>query len=269
MKKYIRALSIAGFDGSGGAGIQADIKMFSALGCYGMTVLTALPIQNTQGIKKCYSLPISSIAEQISAIIEDIGVDVIKIGMLERTEVIEVVATSLRAYGSLKIVCDPVMVSKNGERLITKEAITALKELIFPISNIITPNIFEAGELLGKNILSYDDMYKAAFDLLNVANSVLLKGGHIMQETPFSKDLLVLNQEEFLWLEEERIVTNNTHGTGCSLSAAIAAFLAHNSDIKLAVQQAKNIITKAIYHGSKYEIGKGHGPIHHFFNFWN
>ncbi|AIL64540.1 Hydroxymethylpyrimidine/phosphomethylpyrimidine kinase [Rickettsiales bacterium Ac37b] len=267
MKKYIRALSIAGFDGSGGAGIQADLKTFSALGCYGMTVLTALPIQNTQGVQKCYSLPLSSIAEQITAIIEDIGVDVIKIGMLERTEIIEVIASSLRAYSPIKIICDPVMVSKNGERLIAKEAIIALKELIFPISNIITPNIFEAEEILNIKISSYDDMYKAAFDLLKLTNSVLLKGGHILQDA-LAKDILVLSKSESMWLEEERITTKNTHGTGCSLSAAIAAFFAHNSDLKLSVQQAKKYITKAIYHGSKYEIGHGHGPVHHFFNFW-
>ncbi len=264
-KEYKRALSIAGFDGSGGAGIQADLKTFSALGCYGMTVLTALPVQNTQGVRSIYEIPLKCIEEQIQAIFEDIGVDAVKIGMLHRPEIVGLVVNSLKKYGALNIVVDPVMVAKSGDRLLREDAISALRELLVPIATILTPNIPEAEDLLNRRIESEAEMEKAAKDISKMgAQAVVLKGGHAGGQ--FSKDCLWFQGEAY-WFTEERIKTNNTHGTGCTFSAAIAAFLTQGQDIITATKNAKKYLTGALSSGAEYQMGYGNGPVNHFYNF--
>lgn len=265
-KEYKRALSIAGFDGSGGAGIQADLKTFSALGCYGMTVLTALPIQNTQGVQSIYELPIQCIQEQMESLFDDIGVDVVKIGMLHRTEIIEVVANFLKNHFSGKIVVDPVMVAKSGDRLLLPEAVTAIKELILPITTVLTPNIPEAEDLLQKKIILKSDMENAAKELSSMGpKAVVVKGGHKVGD--LSEDCLYY-QDEIHWYQSERIHTTNTHGTGCTFSAAIAAILTHGYSIPEAIEKAKEYLTKALKSGADYKIGFGNGPVNHFYDVW-
>lgn len=266
-KRYKRALSIAGFDGSGGAGIQADLKTFSALGCYGMTVLTALPVQNTRGVKSIYELPVRCIEEQIHSIFEDIGVDVVKLGMLHRCEIIEAVARGLKDYLPLTIVVDPVMVAKSGDRLLVEDAISAFKELILPITTVLTPNLPEAEDLLKKKIISEIDMENAAKELTFMGpDAVILKGGH--REGKLSEDCLWF--DGFIhWFKSERINTVNTHGTGCTFSAAIAAILAQGKSIPKAVEGAKQYLFAALKSGADYNIGYGNGPVNHFYNIWD
>lgn len=266
-KQYKRALSIAGFDGSGGAGIQADLKTFSALGCYGMTVLTALPVQNTRGVKSIYELSIECIEEQMHSIFEDIGVDVVKIGMLHRPEIIEVVARGLKGYLPLTIVVDPVMVAKSGQRLLIEEAIAVFKELILPMTTVLTPNILEAEDLLKTRIVEGLDMEKAAKELSAMGpRAVVVKGGHKAGE--WSEDCLWFD-DLITWLKSERVKTDNTHGTGCTFSAAIAAILAQGKSISEAVEGAKNYVFQALKSGASYQLGHGKGPVNHFYKIWN
>lgn len=265
-KEYKRALSIAGFDGSGGAGIQADLKTFSALGCYGMTVLTALPVQNTQGVISIYDVAVQCIKEQMEALFEDIGVDVVKIGMLHRPEIIEVVYSFLKSRLPLTIVVDPVMVAKSGDRLLLEEAVLAIKELILPITTVLTPNIPEAEDLLRKKIISKLDMEHAAKELSSMGpRAVVVKGGH--RNGDLSEDCLWYD-ESYYWYKSERINTNNTHGTGCTFSAAIASFLGHGYEIPEAVGKAKEYLTGALKSGADYKIGRGNGPVNHFYDVW-
>lgn len=265
-KEYKRALSIAGFDGGGGAGIQADLKTFSALGCYGMTVLTALPVQNTKGVRSIYEIPLECIKEQMDAILEDIGVDVVKIGMLHRAEIIEVVYNFFRNRLPLNIVVDPVMVAKSGDRLLLKEAVSALKKFILPITTVLTPNIPEAEDLLGKKIMSKIDMENAAKEISAMGpRAVVVKGGH--RQGNLSEDCLWYAGKLY-WYESERINTTNTHGTGCTFSAAIGAFLAHGYGIPEAVEKAKEYLTGALKSGADYKIGHGNGPVNHFYSIW-
>lgn len=266
-KRYKRALSIAGFDGSGGAGIQADLKTFSALGCYGMTVLTALPVQNTQGVKSIYEISLECIEEQIRAIFEDIGVDVVKVGMLHRPEIVEIVVKLLKEYGPLKIVVDPVMVAKSGDRLLKEEAVLALKGLLLPITTVLTPNIPEANDLLNKEIVTEIDMEIAGKEICEMGvEAVVVKGGHFGGE--FSKDCLCY-EGEVRWFKSERIATKNTHGTGCTFSAAIAAFLGQGVGIVEATKSAKNYLTGALRSGAEYRLGYGNGPVNHFYSIWS
>ncbi len=270
MKKYKRVLSIAGFDGSGGAGIQADLKTFSALGCYGMTVLTALPVQNTVGVQSVYLIETRCIAEQCDAIFDDIGVDGIKIGMLFNEEVINVVYDAIKKsqfVNKIPIVVDPVMYAKSGDALLKREAVHALKERLLSISTIVTPNLMEAEELAGIKINDEDDMLKAGRLILDLGTkSVLVKGGHLKGD--FCKDLLMLSHDVYFWYEEKKVKTKNLHGTGCTLSSAILAYCVNGLSITESVLEAKNYISKAIHNGSLYEIGQGHGPVHHFHKFW-
>lgn len=263
------ALTIAGFDSSGGAGIQADLKTFSALGCYGMSVLTALPVQNTTGVKAIYDIPTTCVAEQIAAIFEDSRVDAIKIGMLQRQDIIETVADALKKEHPRNVVVDPVMVAKSGHLLLDRDAIAAMKTLLFPLATLITPNLMEASELLGRPIECKEQMEQAAIDLLRMGpKAVLVKGGHLNGDC---EDCLCIDEEgiRFLWLTAKRTETPNTHGTGCTLSAAIASLLARGYALPEAVQQAKNYLTKAIIAGAHLKIGKGKGPVHHFHALWN
>jgi hydroxymethylpyrimidine/phosphomethylpyrimidine kinase len=259
-----KVLSIAGFDGSGGAGIQADLKTFSALGCYGTTALTALPIQNTMGVRSIYDVETICIEEQIKAILDDIPMDAVKIGMLYRKDIIESVATILGHYKSTNVVLDPVMVAKSGHRLLQPEAISSMKQRLFPLTAVLTPNLLEASELLQRDIKDKDQMEKAALDLIQMGpQAVVVKGGHLIGDCD---DCLCLKNSipEIHWLSTPRILTRNTHGTGCTFSAAIAAFLARGFSIMDSVVHAKDYLTDSIKGGALLKIGHGNGPVHHF-----
>lgn len=266
--KY-KALSIAGFDGSGGAGIQADLKVFSALGCYGMTVLTALPVQNTMGVKKCYSLPSESIKAQLEAIFEDIVPDVIKIGMLFSSEVVELVSEFLLKHATkIPIVVDPVMVAKSGNHLLLPEAVNLIKERIIPISTVITPNLPEAEKLTDIRTSTKEEMFTVARELLKLGpQSVLLKGGHL-ENSSESCDLLIAANNDYKWFSSPRIKTRNTHGTGCTLSAAIASCLALGLDLFDSCEVAKRYLDGALEAAKNQHVGKGIGPVHHFYHLW-
>ncbi|MFH5831461.1 bifunctional hydroxymethylpyrimidine kinase/phosphomethylpyrimidine kinase [Halalkalibaculum sp. DA3122] len=271
-KTYARALTIATSDSGGGAGIQADLKAFAAMGCYGMSVLAALTAQNTTDVTGIHALPPDFVALQIDTVISDLGVDAVKIGMLFNTPVMETVADRLETHAVDNIVLDPVMVAKSGARLIEDDAIETLKERLFPLSTNITPNLPEAETLLDIQIEDRSQMESAARKLLELGpRSVLLKGGHFSDEK--SIDCLVLNEKdtsgrEVYWFQAERVHTPNTHGTGCTLSSAIAAGLAKGKPLPEAVQDAKEYISGAIRAGSEYSIGEGHGPLHHFYQWW-
>ncbi len=267
MNTYTRLLTIAGSDSGGGAGIQADLKTFSALGCYGMSVITALTAQNTLGVTAIHSVPTAFIARQIDAVVTDIGVDAVKIGMLATSEIIETVAERLGFYKLQPIVLDPVMTAKSGDRLLEESAIVALRNALLPLATVITPNLPEASILLGRPIQTADEMKQAAKDLQALgAKHVLIKGGHL--ETAHSRDCLLTADGATHWLDAPRIMTKNTHGTGCTLSSAIAAYLAKGFDIAEAVKFAKAYLTGALEHGATYTLGKGHGPVHHFYKLW-
>lgn len=263
-----KVLSIAGFDGSGGAGIQADLKTFSALGCYGMTVLTALPVQNTCGVRCCYEIPIKAIKEQLEAIFSDITPNSIKIGMLFNSNIIELVSSFLKENAlNIPIVLDPVMIAKSGNRLLLPEAVQALKELLIPITTIITPNLPEALELTGIKSANYKNMLDIAKNILAFGSkAVLLKGGHL--EEDFSKDLYLDSNGKETWFESPRIISRNVHGTGCTLSSAISSYIALGMDLEKACQLAKAYLYGAIEAAKDEEIGKGQGAVHHFYKLW-
>ena len=266
MKTYYRVLTIAGSDSGGGAGIQADLKTFSALGCYGMSVITALTAQNTAAVTGIFPVTQEFIAQQMDAVMTDIGADAVKIGMLHSPEVIAVVAEKLAQYKARNIVVDPVMVSKGGARLLQEDAASALKAKLIPLADIITPNLPEASVLLGRPVEKEEDMEKACRDLAALGpRAVLLKGGHLPGRA--SPDLLFA-EGKFHRLEGTRTQTRNTHGTGCTLSSAIAAGLAKGLDIAAAAEAAKEYISAALEAGAAYSLGKGHGPVQHFYAFW-
>lgn len=265
---YRRVLTIAGSDSGGGAGIQADLKTFAALGCYGMSAITALTAQNTQGVSGIHPVPPAFAAAQIAAVLEDIGADAVKIGMLYSADLIRAVAEQLQKFNAHNIVLDPVMVAQSGDRLLRDDAVGAMAEFLMPLADIVTPNIPEAEVLVGRALRTGDELRAAACDLARHGScSVLIKGGHLEQAD--SCDLLYLARENrFVELAAERIRTRNNHGTGCTLSSAIAAHLARGSGIEEAVRRAKEFISRAIRAGADYSIGRGHGPVHHFFQFW-
>ena len=270
-RKYIRALTIAGSDSGGGAGIQADQKTFSALGCYGMSVITALTAQNTVTVDAIIELDPAFVGQQIDSVISDIGVDVVKIGMLSDPEIIKIVAEKLKEYKVEKIVLDPVMVAKSGDKLLKDESISTLKSDLIPITEIITPNIPEAEVLSGMKIKNNEEIKKAAMLLCDLGSkSVLVKGGHHLGKN--STDILAIRKDKsepkFYEFTSERVDSPNTHGTGCTISSSIAAFRAKGNSIEDSVKFAKEYITKAIIEGKDYKIGRGHGPVHHFHKFW-
>ena len=264
-KHYHRVLTIAGSDSGGGAGIQADLKTISANRCYGMSVITALTAQNTLGVTAIHAVPVDFVAAQMDAVLSDIGADAVKIGMLFSPELIRTVADGLRRHGAKNIVLDPVMVAQSGDKLLQDEAVAAIKEHLIPLADLITPNLPEASVLLDREITSEADLSAAATDLAAMgAGNVLIKGGHLESEN--SDDCLYLGDEQRLvTLAGERVVTRNNHGTGCTLSSAIAAYLARGEDMETAVRLGKDYITGAIQAGAAYEIGRGNGPVHHFF----
>lgn len=266
--KYLRALTIAGSDSGGGAGIQADLKAFAANGCFGMSAITAITAQNTQGVRDIHAIPVTTLTAQIEAVLDDIGADAVKIGMLHSSEVIMAVKEALTKYHLTNVVLDPVMVATSGDKLLQDEAIETLKKELLPMARIITPNIPEAEILLGYSIPNQTMLPDAARELGNLYHtSVLLKAGHLTQNR--LTDILYNREDDKITeLVSERLNTPNTHGTGCTLSSALAAHLAHGTPLTEATRAAKDYINNAIIHGSEYTIGHGHGPVHHFYKFW-
>jgi hydroxymethylpyrimidine/phosphomethylpyrimidine kinase len=260
--RYPRVLSIAGSDSGGGAGIQADLKTFSALGCYGMTAITAITAQNTLGVSAIHGVPADILKAQICAVMDDIGADALKIGMLHSAEVVRVVAWAIDTYRIQHVVLDPVMVSTSGHRLIQSDTAQVLVSELFPRASLVTPNLDEAALLLGRPIASEDELDEAATDLLALgAAGVLLKGGHLPGDEVV--DLLALRDGLRLRLRSPRIDSRNVHGTGCTLSSAIAAHLALGRDLPQAVSAARGYILQAIASGADVRTGGGHGPLNH------
>ena len=260
--RYARVLSIAGSDSGGGAGIQADLKTFSALGCYGMTAITAITAQNTQGVRAIHGVPPDMLRAQIDAVVEDIGVDAVKIGMLHSPEVVAVVADALRRHQLPHVVLDPVMVATSGDRLMADETVQVLVRELFPLATVVTPNLDEAALLLGRPIPGIEALDGAARALLALgAPAVLLKGGQLPGDEVV--DVLVLPDRTLQHLRSPRIATHNGHGTGCTLSSAIAAHLALGQALPEAVALARAYILGAIQAGAAVRTGQGHGPLNH------
>lgn len=268
-KRIANVLTIAGLDPSGGAGILADVKAMSACGTYGMAVVAALTAQNTCGVSGWQPVAPDFVRAQIDAIFEDIRVDAVKIGMLGTPEVIDAVAEALERHRPPFVVLDPVMVAKGGDRLLAKEAESALCERLLPLTTVITPNLPEAAVLAGEaEIRERGEMPALARKLLERLAPdawVYLKGGHLTESE--SPDLL-LSRETSLTFEAPRISTKNTHGTGCTLSAAIAAQLGRGESIPEAVRKAKAYVYEAIAHADELSVGHGHGPTNHFATLW-
>lgn len=266
--RYKTALTIAGSDCSGGAGIQADIKTFSALGCYGMSVITALTAQNTTGVSGIHPIPPAFAGEQLEAVFTDIHPDAVKIGMLYSAELIETVADKLSRHRAKNIVLDPVMAAQSGDTLLMEDAMDAMKSRLMPLASVVTPNLPEAEVLLGRKIVSEAGMEQAARELAGLGSGcVLIKGGHL--EGIDSTDMLYMTSGgRLLRLSARRVPTRNNHGTGCTLSSAIAGFLARGLTLDKAVAGAKEYVTEAIKAGSEYRIGNGNGPVHHFYRLW-
>lgn len=260
--EYPRVLSIAGSDSGGGAGIQADLKTFSALGCYGMTAITALTAQNTCGVRAIHGVPPHMLRDQMEAVLEDIGVDAVKIGMLHAPEIVHTVAEAIDRHALDNVVFDPVMVATSGSVLMDKAAVSVLVRELFPRVMVITPNLDEAALLVGRAITSAHDMEQAALTLLaQGARAVVLKGGHLPGDTVI--DLLVTPTGEKVWMQAPRIHSPNTHGTGCTLSSAMAAHLALGASLVEAVQQARLYVRDALQAGSQVRTGQGSGPLNH------
>lgn len=265
-KRYNTVLTIAGSDSGGGAGIQADIKAISAMGCYAASAITAITVQNTLGVQAVHPVPLDILRGQIDAVLSDIGADAVKIGMLHSSEVVILVAEMIEKYGITNVILDPVMVSTSGHRLIEEDAVEVIKSRLLPLARVITPNVPEAEILAGCKIAGEDEFEAIARRLSDNGNvSVLMKAGHL------SGDSLVdyfYNAEDdtITRLQSKRVQTKNTHGTGCTLSSAFAAALAKGEGLTMAATSAKNYIEQAIISGAEYEIGKGHGPVNHGFD---
>ena len=253
------ALTVAGSDSGGGAGIQADLKVFFALGCHGASALTALTAQNTVGVTGVHEVPESFIVEQIDAVATDLGVTAAKTGMLSSAPIVRAVAGALRAHNVAKLVVDPVSVSKHGDRLLAEDALDALRTDLFPLAAVITPNLHEASALLDRRVRSLEDAEAAAVDLLRLGpRSVLVKGGHLEGVPDGAVDVFA-EADRIVHLRGPRFDTEDTHGTGCALSAAIAARLALGDDLEPAIRFAKDYVAGAIEHGLR--LGKGYGPV--------
>ncbi len=258
-----KALTIAGSDSGGGAGIQADLKTFTAFKVYGMSVITSVTAQNTRAVLGIQNLPPEFVYLQLKAVMEDIGTDAAKTGMLSNAGIISVVADGIKEFGIDKLVVDPVMIAKSGDPLLVPEAKEALIEKILPLAYVVTPNIPEAEAISGRKIKNLDDMKEAAKAIIDLGpKAVLIKGGHL-EDGDMVIDVLY-NGRDFELFEAERIETKNTHGTGCTYSAAIAANLALGKELVEAVRISKEYITGAIK--NSFDIGSGHGPLNHFYN---
>ncbi len=260
-------LSIAGSDPSGGAGIQADLKAFSACGCYGMAAITALTAQNTQGVSAVVPLDAEFVAEQIRMVFADVRVDAVKIGMIANAKIARAVARALKPHRGIPLVLDPVMIAKGGASLLDSDAVDALRAELLPLATLATPNLPEAAALLGDPEASDRRIMESQAVRLTAlgARAVLVKGGHLGGcESP---DVLVADGEAS-WFEAPRIETRNTHGTGCSLSSALAAELAKGKQPQDAVRLAKAWLAGAVAASGRLSVGSGHGPIHHFHALW-
>lgn len=258
-------LTIAGSDPSGGAGMQADIKTISAIGCYAASVITALTAQNTLGVQAIYEITPEFVEQQLESIFSDLHIKAVKIGMLHNANIISVVSSALQKFKPSLVVLDPVMMSKNGCELIDIDTIPILEEMIFPYVTLITPNIMEAELLLRIKINTTVEQESAAIKMGNQFNvNVLIKGGHLSSEQ--SSDVLYLHEKKLCyWFHAKRIYSKNTHGTGCSLSSAIASYLAKGCSLKDAVDYGKKYLTQAIESGATLQIGQGCGPVDHFY----
>ncbi len=255
-------LTIAGSDSSGGAGIQADMKTISALGGYAASAITAITAQNTVGVQAIHPIPPEMIAAQITAVMDDLPVDAIKIGMVNDNAIVVAIADTLKKYSSCPIVFDPVMISTSGHRLIHQDTIDIIKKYLFPIASLITPNLHEASVLLNRSLNDVDSMKQAAKELsATYGTAVLVKGGHLADEEMCD---VLFAKGSFHLFKGKRIDSNNLHGTGCTLSSAIATLLAQGHDLPTAVAQAKEYITHVIRLGQQMHLGHGHGPVWHF-----
>lgn len=260
-----RALTIAGSDSGGGAGIQADLKTFAAFGVYGASAITAVTAQNTREVSDWLAMPPDLVAKQIDAVLSDIGADAVKTGMLANAGIIEIVAAKMREHGVENLVVDPVMVAKGGHKLLEDDAVDALVRELLPLALVVTPNLPEAEVLTNRTIASWDDARGAAAQLIEMgARAVVIKGGHF-DEAAASTDLL-FDGHNYRAFKAIRVQTPNTHGTGCTFASAIAAGLAKGMSLGDAVALAKSYVTLAIQHA--YPIGHGHGPVHHFYRYW-
>lgn len=262
-------MTIAGSDPSGGAGVQADIKTISACGCYATSAIVAVVDENTVGVTGVHPVPAGFVAGQIRSILSDVGTDAVKIGMLHSSELIHTVRAVLDEYPEVKdIVLDPVMVATSGDPLLEQDAVATLREVLIPRSRMITPNIPEAELLLGRKISGQDEFADAARELAGFGASVFLKAGHLVDDELVD---VFYNAEtdELVELKSRRVRTKNTHGTGCTLSSALASFLAKGYSLNESARYAKDYISAAIEAGAGYAIGHGHGPVHHFHSFWS
>jgi hydroxymethylpyrimidine/phosphomethylpyrimidine kinase len=258
------ALTIAGSDSGGGAGIQADLKTFSALGVYGASAITAVTAQDTQHVYGIVELEPAFVAQQIDAVAGDLGVDVAKTGMLSSAGIIEAVADRLRHWNVPLVVVDPVMVAKGGDRLLREDAVTALRTQLLPLATVVTPNLPEAEVLVGHSLSSWEDIRGAAEQIAGYgARNVVIKGGH--GEGDVVTDLL-FDGKDFREFSAKRVVTTSTHGTGCTFASALAATLVKGETMPLSVASAKAYVTKALQNA--YPLGRGHGPVHHFYRYW-
>ncbi|MEF1280318.1 bifunctional hydroxymethylpyrimidine kinase/phosphomethylpyrimidine kinase [Vibrio fortis] len=258
-------LTIAGSDSGGGAGIQADIKAMSATGSFACSVITAITSQNTQGVSAIFPIPLDHVASQLDAVFSDLNVVAVKVGMLADSNIIKVVADKINQYQPKYLVIDPVMVATSGDLLLEQSAISTLKEALIPLADIITPNLPEGAALTGKPVpASEADMQDMVEELRSLgAKAVLLKGGHLEQDEN-SNDLLILPASTAL-ISAKRFPTKNTHGTGCTLSSAIASYLAQGNELTQSVELGKRYISDAIAHADQLNVGQGHGPVNHFY----
>lgn len=258
-------LTIAGSDSGGGAGIQADIKAIFATGSYASSVITAITSQNTLGVSAIHPIPVAHIESQLDAVFSDLNIIAVKVGMLADSEIIDMVARKIRQYQPKHLVVDPVMVATSGDLLLEHRAIEVLKRELLPLADLITPNLPEAAALIGGQVPNTEDDMGAMIEQLRGlgANAVLLKGGHLESDDN-SNDLLIEAKSSDL-LRARRFVTKNTHGTGCTLSSAIASYLAQGNRLHKAVYLGKQYISQAISHADELTVGRGHGPVHHFF----
>lgn len=266
-----KVLTIAGSDSGGGAGIQADLKTIAALGCYGLSAITALTAQNTQGVRAIHAPEPDFLGKQLDAVFEDIGADAVKIGMLHSPQIVEVVAHALLQYKPAHIVLDPVMVATSGDALITPQTQEAIVEKLFPLADVITPNLDELSLLVGEPITRPNQFEAAALKIFELgANAVLIKGGHLDQpnlvDVLFETDRGGPSGLAVTEIIRPRINTKNLHGTGCTLSSAIACFLAQGYPLKAAVKGAQDYVYQAIEAAVDMQIGHGHGPVNHSFN---
>ncbi|MCX2495122.1 bifunctional hydroxymethylpyrimidine kinase/phosphomethylpyrimidine kinase [Pedobacter sp. PF22-3] len=262
---YIQVLTIAGSDSGGGAGIQADLKTFSALGCFGSSVITAVTAQNTLGVRSVHGIPATIIKDQLQAVLDDIAPVAIKIGMINRAEVVDVIETELKNYAAdVPVILDPVMVATSGHKLIAPDTVEQLIDKLFPIVSLVTPNIDEAVILGGQPIHNLDDMIAAGKKIIEKgAKAVLVKGGHLIG--PVIYDVFICGSDVPVILESTFIASKNLHGTGCTLSSAIAAEMAKGKTLLDAIKNAKNYISRALQAGSEIKTGEGNGPLNHFF----